>query len=339
MTSPSFNGPLFIVGLPRSGTKLLRDLLNRHPRISIPTVETHFIPAMIRRFGERPPFDQAAELDRFYQTFTQTTFFENMRQQGRVLPLEKLHALPDRTSWPAILALILQAYAPPGKAEGFIWGDKTPGYLQYMGLLKTLFPQARFIHIIRDPRDYCLSVRQTWGKSLYRAATAWRESITAARRWGDQWPGVYLELTYETLLADPVAALQTVCRFLECDFVRAMTELEKPAENLGDARGHTSIVRENRDKYLTQLSAGQIRRIEEITYPLAGPLGYPLRYARIYRPLPSWTLPLLALYDAGASLTFHVREKGLRPGVRYFYRLHRESHETAQDFGYHQQLP
>jgi len=51
MTTDIFTGPLFILGMPRSGTKLLRDLLNRNPKIGVPTSETDFIPYLIKPFG------------------------------------------------------------------------------------------------------------------------------------------------------------------------------------------------------------------------------------------------------------------------------------------------
>jgi len=56
MKKSNFFGPLFIIGMPRSGTKLLRDLMNQNPKIGIPAAETHFIPFMIKKFGDPPNF-------------------------------------------------------------------------------------------------------------------------------------------------------------------------------------------------------------------------------------------------------------------------------------------
>jgi hypothetical protein len=54
MRSSPFRGPLFVVGMSWSGTKLLRDLLNQHPQIGIPPSESRFLPAVIERFGSIP---------------------------------------------------------------------------------------------------------------------------------------------------------------------------------------------------------------------------------------------------------------------------------------------
>jgi hypothetical protein len=322
----SFSGPLFIVGLPRSGTKLLRDLLNQHPRIGITTVESHFLPFMMARFGESPNFENEQEFSRFFSEFTRTPFYWNMCRQGRRLDDKTLTTTADLMSWSSIFEAILKFYAPSGKRmAGFIWGDKTPGYVNHMPLLKDLFPRAKFLHIIRDPRDYCLSVQKTWGKHMYRAADTWRRTLEKRRPEGQRLGHSYKEVHYEALLSDPLGVLSEVCLFLGCEFTPTMTSLDEPAENLGDARGSKVIVRDNTKKYRTQLSLNQIQRIEEIVYPVAVDLDYDLEYATSFNPVDQLMLKVFKLYDGWASMMFHIREKGLCQGFSYFYRLHQRS--------------
>ncbi|MBI4602227.1 MAG: sulfotransferase, partial [Planctomycetes bacterium] len=139
----SFTGPLFVVGAPRSGTKLLRDLLNQHPRIGIPVAETHFIPGLVRRHGNPPRLEAAGGLEGLHREIRDTAFSWHMRRFGQEMPLERLEAVEDRSSWAAILEAVLRFYAPGGKAPGFIFGDKTPSYLSHLRLLKEVFPPAR----------------------------------------------------------------------------------------------------------------------------------------------------------------------------------------------------
>ncbi|HIB89779.1 TPA: sulfotransferase, partial [Candidatus Poribacteria bacterium] len=174
-------------------------------------------------------------------------------------------------------------YAPQEDSNDFIWGDKTPDHLNHMNLLKELYPEARLLHIIRDPRDYCLSMRTTWGKSLYRAADKWRRTLGVARNIGDQYGADYLEVLYESLLEKPAEVLGNICRFLGCKLVPDMISLAKPSEEYGAAKGQIRIVRENQQKYLTQLMPPQIQRIEEIVYPVADAIGYEFQYARALR--------------------------------------------------------
>lgn len=325
-TDPSttaFSGPLFIIGLPRSGTKLIRDLLNQNPRIGIPLSETHFIPYWIERFGRIPNFDETAAFNAFFSEFCQTPFYENMARRGRRMTGSELQQNADLTSWASILETILRCYAPSNRAGSFIFGDKTPGYATHLPLLSAIFPKARFLHIIRDPRDYALSVNNAWGKHPFLAAHVWQETLKKARKTAVPLTGRYLEITYENLLSYPESVLKAICAYLDCDFIPEMTGLDRPSENLGDAKGRTDIVQDNTGKYLHRLTKAQIQRIEEIVYPMIGQdTPYEIHYGRQHRPLSPLSRRACHLYDGLASARFHVREKGLAKGLSYFYRLH-----------------
>lgn len=321
MNTDRFTGPLFIIGTGRSGTKLVRDLLNRNPRIGIPTAESAFIPYMVKRFGNPPRFGtNTKDFQEFYKALTRTPFFWYMKREGRVLSKEDLRKVRDRASWSSVFEFIFRFYAPQARDGNFIWGDKTPGpsHFNHMLLLKELFPKAKFLHIVRDPRDVCLSMKKTWGKSLYRAASMWREGIKAARSNGRQLGQDYMEVFYESLLGDPAQVLQNVCDFVDCEFIPEMTRLEKPVEYLGDAKGQTRIVQENKGKYLIQLSSRQIRRIEEIVCLAAQATGYELEHDAEFRPLTPLTLKMLTLHDGWAMIKYDINKKGIWQGLGHF---------------------
>lgn len=320
-----FSGPLFIVGMPRSGTKLLRDLLNRHPKIGIPIVESHFIPYMIRKFGWEPEIRTKSDLKNFYQEFTLTTFFWNTKELGQVLTLEELQQCADLSSWSSIFEFILKFYASTNKDDGFIWGDKTPGYINYLYLLKTLYPQARFVHIYRDPRDYALSVKNAWGKSIFRAGYVWKLSLESAREAGLKIGGDYKEIKYEELLSSPEDVLTNLCDFIDCQFLPEMLTLERPSENYGNAKGYTKILEDNFGKYKEHLPNNSQKRLEEIVYPLATELGYKMEFGTHHKPLNFFQLKILNIYDGLASVNFHIKEKGIIQGIQYFILHHIKS--------------
>ena len=134
MKPSRFTGPLFIIGMPRSGTKLLRELLNQNPMIGIPPAETDFIPYMIKHFGKFPNFEDDEEIDRFYEELKKTTFWSWMKKHGYTLSKEHIEKELDKKSWSSILEVILKLCAPPGREENFIWGDKSPTYICHMKL-------------------------------------------------------------------------------------------------------------------------------------------------------------------------------------------------------------
>lgn len=313
----SFTGPLFIVGMPRSGTKLLRDLLKQNPKIGIPSAETDFIPYMISRFGNPPNFENNRELDRFYEELRKTTFWGWMEKEDLILRKDDIYQVAKKKSWNSIFTVILKFYSSQKRDEDFIWGDKSITYLCYMKLLKEVFPEAKFVHIIRDPRNCCLSAKKAWGKSLYRTARLWRQRIAIARVDGHQLREDYMEVFYETLLDYPEMVMRSICEFLGCEFTPEMTELSKPSENLGDTKGQARIVKQNKKKYRIELSQSQIRRIEEIVYPVAKSLPYKFEFAVKFKPLSHLMSKILMFYDGLAILKFNIQEKGILKGITY----------------------
>jgi hypothetical protein len=305
-----FYGPLFIVGMPRSGTKLIRALLNQHPRINLTLAESHFIPHFVYKFGNPPPFRVRADLHCLVRELQQTAFFSTMRKAGYSLDDAKFLESVDCTKWSAIFEHVFRHFGAKKSTEGTIWGDKTPGYINHIPLLKALFPEAKFLHVIRDPRDYCLSVRKSFAKSIYRAAHRWRQCVEAARKYGAELHGDYAELRYELFIEHPVANMQNVAAFLGVSYDDRLVDLASAPEDLGDARGQNRILADNKAKYRTQISSGELKRIEEIVCDVAKSAGYRLENDVLNRLLNPLMLGIFKLYDAGASLRHHVALEG-----------------------------
>ncbi|MFQ5352993.1 MAG: sulfotransferase, partial [Candidatus Binatia bacterium] len=197
--------PVFIVGCPRSGTTLLRNLLRAHPNLAIPD-ESHFIPAFYRKFGDPATSEEAIRIAR-----------DILRLQFIVewdLDLNA-QAFAGCRSFREIVDRLFSAWAAAkGKPR---WGDKTPHYARHMPLLAELFPQCRIIHILRDGRDVALSwLRIGFGpNNLYSAARAWERSVRAARNDSTLLPeGSYCEIRFEDLVANPESALREICTFI-----------------------------------------------------------------------------------------------------------------------------
>ena len=313
-----FRGPVFVVGMPRSGTKLLRDLLNRHPQISIPVCETHFIPYFFEKYGDDPPFKTNEAFQEFLDELLETNFITDLKEEGIHLNSAAYFQQVDIRSWQSIYEHLFKQLGPKNSNDETIWGDKTPGYLMHLPLLKQMFPEARFIHILRDPRDYCNSVRNTWGKSLYRAAQRWVAAIQQARNEVADFSSDYSEVQYEQLLDSPANVLNNLCGFLNCEYHNVMTTLEKPSENLGDAKGQAQIVSGNKMKFLKTMTASEIRKIEELTFPVLSSLNYQLVHASSAGTLSPVQMKLLKLYDGWKVMWFMMREKGWSTGIRYF---------------------
>ena len=269
-----FEGPIFVVGMPRSGTKLLRTLLKNHSAISIPSRESNVLPYFHQKFKTYGNIEDITNFTRFYNDFSQTSFFRNMSsKRGFHIEKHEWHKLIKNWDFPGAIEAYYRHFMEFENRR--IWGDKSPGYHKHIQLLKGMFPSARFIHIIRDVRDYCISINKAWNKNIYRASQRWVDDIQLARNQAKSIdPSCYLEVRYEDLLKDTSTVLHSMCAFLQIPYEENMQNLIKPSENLGETKGQAKVVSTNYDKWKKYYSQKQLQKIERIAYVLLEDLGY-----------------------------------------------------------------
>ena len=207
-----------IVGSPRSGTTLLRFMLDSHPLIAIPP-ETGFLILGAEFSGTD---DNARE--NFFRAVTAYPPDAPVWMDFQI-PAEEFYAqLRELRPFTAAdgFRLFYKMYAKRlGKSQ---WGDKTPMYCRHLRAIESLLPEARFVHIIRDGRDAAVSLRSrpfSPGHDIAVQANYWRENVLIAREQGRACKH-YHELRYEDLLREPEAKLRGVCAFLELEFDAAM---------------------------------------------------------------------------------------------------------------------
>ncbi len=279
---PSEARPIFIVGVHRSGTTLLRYMLSSHSRIYIPP-ESDFIPYFFLRdpIGELSD-EQIARMLRI--VFERYRFAKEW--QGNPPALEQFIASLSGRTPAAFLDALYGAYARQYGAER--WGDKTPIYASYLTLLHRIFPNAQFLHIIRDGRDAALSMldkyeREEFHVDVFFAARNWVRRIRRAQRAGSRLgPDLYYELRYERLIQDPEGELCAVCEFLGETFEPGMLEYHQVAReriatdshffsNVRNPPSHKRVGRWQsempvKDQRLVQFVAGKL--LTELGYPM-----------------------------------------------------------------------
>jgi Sulfotransferase family len=217
--------PLIVLGVGRSGTTLLRVMLDRSSEIAIP-YESFFVTPLAHRHGRRPKIDDFLDdLGRFYQLYEWGIAPEDVRPRLR----------EGMTTGEAIAA-VFEVYAEhEGKPR---WGDKTPLYMQHLPLLERLFGDAIWVHLVRDGRDAALSFLElpegfsgkTWAQPRTAAqfAARWRMEILAARRLGKHVGARYLELRYEDLVTEPERELRSVCEHASLPWEPTMLDHADP---------------------------------------------------------------------------------------------------------------
>jgi hypothetical protein len=207
----------FIIGVGRSGTTLLRLMLDAHPELAIPP-ETRFVPRLIA--AARPPDATAADV---IATLTAERNWADFGLEPDVV-LGRLRAAPKMTPAAAVRSFF-EAYAARfGKDR---WGDKTPVYGRRMPMIWRAVPEARFVHVVRDPRDVAVSwmrFRDLRGDDPLTAAhwaQVWAGTIVETRVKARRVPH-YLEVRYEDLVSEPASTLRHVCEFIALPFSERM---------------------------------------------------------------------------------------------------------------------
>ncbi len=286
MTNPSYpiasqlssraDAPIFIVGVHRSGTTLLRFMLSSSPRIYIPP-ESDFIPRFFRRAPDRPlSEDQAA---RILRKIWQYRFVKEW--QGD--PPRAADLLQDGRTPAAFLHALYTTYASQYGAVR--WGDKTPIYTSYIPLLHHLFPTARFVHVIRDGRDVALSTLDKWGSKefhvdIYYAARNWVRRVRQAREGGARLgKHLYYELHYEQLVQQPEQELQKLCHFLGEEYLPQMAHQDRLARQWIKPGGFHDPVRRppnagRVDRWRREMSPRDLRLFQRVAGDLLLELGY-----------------------------------------------------------------
>lgn len=217
--------PFFVVGAQRSGTTMLRLMLNQHSRLNVP-FESVFIPELHRRLPEFGDLAQPQNMKHLLEAACAHPFVV----KGRLVPNPAAVLETSPASYADLVdAIFTHIAAARGKTR---WGDKTPSYVREMETLWQLFPGCQFIHLVRDGRDVALSLKMlSWGsRDLVKLARDWSWSVTLGRKMGEMIPHNYLELRYEDLVCDPADSLSRVCNFIGEEFEEVMLDYPDTAK-------------------------------------------------------------------------------------------------------------
>lgn len=319
-----WDGPVFIVGLPRSGTKLLRAILNNHSRIAISRVETELFPYWVSQWNSYGQLQEWDTFRAFSISMERFPYFVYQAEAGRPIPPRLWYDSCAGFSPEHVFEGLIRCELGIAPGMGVIWGDKSPSYVNHLPLLAAHFPTAKFIHIVRDVRDYCLSINKAWGKNMRRAAQRWADSVGAIR--GLELGPRYLEVRFEDLIGDPGAVAERACRFLGVPYERDMVRLGEAVENVGDAKGSTQILQGNHEKYARMMSPEDIRRIEEIAVEVLRSYGYLVTYSGPPHRLSSLQMGLYKLLDGVNLVRSERTSRGLAGALRFYWNYAKSTH-------------
>ena len=272
--------PIFVVGVPRSGTTLLAAMMGAHPRL-VCGPETHFFNrltrAKARGLCRRADWPNGAIDYLFSYQYVADWMPANFALTREEITEELARREP---SIPSALSGMLDLYMRrQGKQR---WVEKTPDHLRTVAQIRRYYPDSPIIRIVRDPRDVARSLmRVFWGpNTLVGALAFWRNFDEPSAPFFDADPKCHT-LRYEDLVRDPESTLKDLCRAIHEPFdprmldttesVRLVNAANEPWKFKVAERADPSRAEAWRKNY----SANELRLVEACLGDRLRAYGYP----------------------------------------------------------------
>jgi hypothetical protein len=296
--------PVFLVGMNGSGTTMLLDSLGRHSALYAFPRETRVLPHLISTYGKVGNLQDDANFRRLWDA-VRTIGVLRYVNDGREVPLP-----PDWAQCPrdigSVIDRVMRVFAAKEGKER--WCEKTPQHAQHMLLLAAVFPNAKFIHVIRDGRDSAASFKRRWSRTPALTIFRWKKVVAEGRRQGTQLgTDRYMEVKYEELTQDPQAWLRKISAFLGVAFESATLESRDPYLKRKD--GEAGRIRRNSGRWREAFSAAQVRQLEHIAGRILSELGYDAEHVQGDFDPPKWRRDIWMLQDYAAQF---LKEIGKR---------------------------
>ncbi|MFH0781133.1 MAG: sulfotransferase [Pseudomonadota bacterium] len=274
------SAPIFIIGTERSGSNLLRLILNSHSSIAVPHP-----PHILKYFS---PFENN------YGDLCQHKNLKRLTDDilgllaVHVYPWE-LHLEPEKivagVPSPDVIGVFYSIYNAYQKHCGKRrWACKSTFMIHHIAKIVKTCPAAKFLWLVRDPRDVAASSRKSIFSPFhpYFTARLWRaQQLLGLQFYEGQGADRCCLIRYEDLIGDPVGTVGKICRFIEEDYEPAMLQFYRSksaqkSESLSGAWKNTAspILSGNMNKFVEELSPSEIELIENETGNLMARFGY-----------------------------------------------------------------
>lgn len=208
--------PIFLVGAERSGTTLLRLMLDSHPKLAF-LFEFEYAVDQMSDSGGWP------DLNQYHRYLEMDRIFQHAQQSLGV-------TIDPNLDYPHLIDSFLRQKRDH-KRKPLVGATV---HYRFNRLLK-IWPDARFIHILRDGRDVGRStIEMGWGGNMYTAVERWIEAENLWASLSRELPADRrFDVRYETLVSEPITILTHLCTFLGITYDPAMFDYSKTDTTFG----------------------------------------------------------------------------------------------------------
>ena len=248
---------LFILGKGRSGTTLLQSMLNSHPDIAAPP-ESKFMILFYPRFRKIRKWTEK-NIHQFIDLLYQDQLFDKVWKVNKEQLIAYLISVKEQLNY-ALVCKIVYCFTKGQKGNIILISDKNPIYCLFISKIRRLFPQAKYIHMVRDPRDTILSHITTFSvRNTYYKARQWLQYNLLIEKYKKELPDRFYTLTYESLVENPEPVLKEICKFLNVSFVPEMLNRALP-ETVGSDKTLMGLMEKTHKNLYTPIQTSSISK-------------------------------------------------------------------------------
>ncbi len=311
----------FILGRPRTGSTLLRSLFDAHPNVIIP-YEWPMLLLLQRQFGKVSHWDKPG-LESFYRALFQPlrlSYWSIRNWPG--IDLELLHSnlleCEGEHSLETLLKVVYYHHTSFfGKKEILLIGDKNPAISNHPELLAKLFPEAKFIHLVRDYRDNLVSMLDVDFEmpNVTLLTYRWKYSFRLIEKSARLHPERFRTIRYEQFVKSPEKEFGSLCKFLNLPEDPSIANFNAMKERITAgfspeiiSRYFSSLLQPIDERkvgiYRQKLTERQIRIADLVAGSCAEKAGYKREVKKFSVPEYCWVAPAIVytkgLYFIGA---------------------------------------
>jgi hypothetical protein len=270
---------MFILGKERSGTTMLQAMLNAHPNIVAPH-ESRIIIFMYARYGKVKQWTEKI-LEEFCTELYEETRFLVFWKLNKEELITDLFSVKDELTYGLIFKIIYCKMAP-AKDIKLIF-DKNPVYYLFVPELQKIFPEAKYVHIVRDYRDNIVSHQRVLpSKNPGQLAYRWLRINKHLEMHKLKAPSYWTSIKYEDLVTEPINHMEEICRFIGMPFYASMVEefssklspvFHENADKKSFTKFHSNVYNPINTKPIAQWKEHMATEQVQIVESIAGPYG------------------------------------------------------------------
>ena len=284
--------PIFVIGNPRSGTTLLRLLIASHPNICIPP-ECGFALWLKKTYAQwsGQNLHDPESVESFTEDLVACRKFDTWEISHNTI--KKAIEEKQPTNFVALVGVVYRSFLEKNKPQASRWGDKNNFHVSHVAEINSMFPDCKFVHVVRDVRDVACSYREL--KSLksnspYRPnlpfevediCNEWKsnvQEVLAALEPLES--GRSITVRYEDIVQEPASTSESICDLLGEEYVPEMLnfylkDLEPKQTMDWKKKTRTPVSTTSLERFRRDLPAAGIATANELCHDLLSQFGYP----------------------------------------------------------------